>query len=114
MYAKIINEETKLCEVGYGTNSKFYESIGMTELDVEQAYNGEWYLKGYAPSEPQSDIDKKKVKEAHKYLNDTDWVACKIAEGSATREDYAEIIQKRQEARDTINSLENKNDTEIG
>lgn len=56
MYAKIVNEETKLCEVGTGTNTKFYESIGMTEMDVEQAYNGQWYVKGYAPKEPETEI----------------------------------------------------------
>lgn len=49
MYAKIINEETKQCEVGLGTNAKFYQSIGMTEMEVEQAYNGSWYLQGYTP-----------------------------------------------------------------
>ena len=36
-YAKIINEETKLCEVGLGTNNNFYASIGMEEMEVEQA-----------------------------------------------------------------------------
>lgn len=51
-YAKIINEETKLCEVGLGTNSSFYQSIGMIEMDVEQAYDGAWYLVGYAPEKP--------------------------------------------------------------
>lgn len=56
-YAKIIDEETKLCEVGVGTNTKFYESIGMTEMDVEQAYNGQWYVKGYAPVQPEPTID---------------------------------------------------------
>jgi hypothetical protein len=48
-YAKIINKETKQCEVGIGTNTEFYKSIGMTEMEVEQAYNGQWYLAGYAP-----------------------------------------------------------------
>ena len=48
-YAKIINEETKACEVGLGTNSAFYQSIGMTEMDVEQAYDDNWYVVGYAP-----------------------------------------------------------------
>lgn len=51
-YAKIINHETKLCEVGTGTNKEFYQSIGMTEMDVEQAYNGQWYLSGYCPAPP--------------------------------------------------------------
>jgi hypothetical protein len=51
-YAKIINEETKLCEVGLGTNSAFYQSIGMTEMEVEQAYDGNWYVLGFAPEKP--------------------------------------------------------------
>ena len=57
MYAKIINEETKQCEVGVGTNAKFYKSIGMIEMDVERAYNGQWYVKGYAPVQPEPTID---------------------------------------------------------
>jgi hypothetical protein len=48
-YAKIVNNETKQCEVGTGTNAEFYKSIGMTEMEVEQAFDGQWYLKGYAP-----------------------------------------------------------------
>lgn len=52
-YAKIINEETKACEVGVGANTAFYQSIGMIEQDVEQAYNGSWYLVGYAPVKPK-------------------------------------------------------------
>ena len=52
MYAKIENEETKQVSVGTGTNVAFYQSIGMSEMEVEQAYNGSWYLKGYAPEKP--------------------------------------------------------------
>ncbi len=49
-YAKITDEETKQCEVGTGTNSTFYRSIGMTQMDVEQSdINNAWYLEGYAP-----------------------------------------------------------------
>lgn len=55
-YAKIVNEETKQCEVGTGTNAEFYKSIGMTEMEVEQAYNGSWYVKGFAPKEPETEI----------------------------------------------------------
>ena len=55
-YAKVINEETKLCEVGFGTNSKFYQSIGMTEMEVEEAYDGSWYVAGYAPEKPVEDL----------------------------------------------------------
>ena len=52
-YAKIVNEETKVCEVGLGTNSAFYQSIGMVEMDVEQAYDGSWNLVGFVPKKPE-------------------------------------------------------------
>lgn len=49
-YAKIINEETGLCEVGLGTNSSFYQSIGMVKLDVQQSdIDGGWYLTEKCP-----------------------------------------------------------------
>lgn len=56
-YAKITNEETKECSVGLGTNSEFYKFIGMQEMDVEEAYDGNWYLQGYAPEKPTPTID---------------------------------------------------------
>lgn len=75
MFAKIIDEETKQCEVGVGTNTEFYKSIGMTEMDVEQAYNGQWYVKGYAPEEPETEkqarvrgIRNQMLDESDKYM----------------------------------------------
>lgn len=52
-YAQIVDKQTKLVVVGTGTDSTYYKSIGMTPMDVEQAYNGAWYVKGYAPSKPE-------------------------------------------------------------
>ena len=52
-YAKIIDDVTKKCNVGLGTDIAYYESIGMTPQDVEQAYNGDWYIAGYAPKAPE-------------------------------------------------------------
>lgn len=88
-YAKIINKETKLCEVGIGTNVEFYQSIGMTEMDVEQAYDGNWYVEGYAPVQPvpthdetskmredyrKEHIDSKTAERSRKTANGT-WTA---------------------------------------
>ena len=56
-YAKVTNEETKECQVGTGTNIEFYKKIGLIEMEVEQAYNGQWYLKGYAPSKPEPTLE---------------------------------------------------------
>lgn len=51
-YARIIDTETKMCEVGLGDNVEFYQSIGMTEMEVEQSYDLGWYVLGYAPQKP--------------------------------------------------------------
>ena len=49
-YAKIINQETGLCEVGIGTNVDFYQSIGMVEMDVQQSdVDDGWYLASMCP-----------------------------------------------------------------
>lgn len=49
-YAKVINNETGLCEVGIGTNTTFYKSIGMKEQDVSQSdIDGKWYLSDKCP-----------------------------------------------------------------
>ena len=85
-YAKIVKEQTKQCEVGLGTNAEFYKSIGMTEMDVEQAYDGCWYVEGYAPSKPaptheevskmreqyrKENIDSKTAERSRKMANQT-------------------------------------------
>ena len=62
MYARIVNEETKEVSVGLGTDVEFYKSIGMKEMEVEQAYNGEWYLKGYAPAKPEPTVEEQVAK----------------------------------------------------
>lgn len=71
-YAKIVNEETKVCEVGLGTNTAFYTSIGMEELEVEQAYNGGWYLQGYAPEKPVEELQAQVRVIRNQYLEQTD------------------------------------------
>ena len=62
-YAKVINEETKACEVGLGTNSAFYQSIGMVEMDVEQSFDGSWYLLGFAPQKSLDELKQVKREE---------------------------------------------------
>ena len=71
-YAKVINEETKACEVGIGTNTEFYRSIGMSEMEVEQAYNGSWYVKGFAPEKPTEQKEAEVRSVRNQYLKQTD------------------------------------------
>lgn len=105
-YAKIENEETKICSVGLGTDTEFYQSLGMSEMDVEQAYNGDWYITGYAPEKPQDLIIREEITELKEKLSASDYAVIKIAEGAATGEEYAELIQQRGEWRAKINELE--------
>lgn len=63
VYAQIIDEETKQVNIGTGTNTTFYKSIGMTEMEVEQAYNGSYYLKGYAPTQNLGELKSEKLSE---------------------------------------------------
>ena len=62
-YAKIIDEKTKQVSVGIGENTDFYESIGLEEMDVEEAYDGSWYLKGFAPPKPEPTYAEKRLAE---------------------------------------------------
>ena len=51
-YAKIINDQTKELQIGIGCDVAYYLEIGMEYMETELAYDGKWYLKGYAPQEP--------------------------------------------------------------
>ena len=62
-YAKIENEETKEVSVALGTNTEFYKSLGMNELDVEKGKDGRWYLTGYAPQPSIVEVKETKLNE---------------------------------------------------
>ena len=66
-YAKIINQETGLCEVGLGTNIEFYQSIGMTPMDVNQSdIDNNWYLSELCPMKTD---EQKELEEAERVGN---------------------------------------------
>ena len=71
-YAKVINKETKQCEVGLGTNNNFYASICMEEMEVEQAYDGSWYLVGFAPVKPEPTKKEQRQARSNAYALDVD------------------------------------------
>lgn len=63
MYCKYDKKTKKCLEVGTGTNTAFYKSIGMTDEEVEQAYDGSYYLKGYAPNQNLDELKSDKLAE---------------------------------------------------
>lgn len=123
-YAKVINQETKACDVGLGTNTKYYVSLGMKLQDVEQAYDGGWYLKGYAPAKPAPTVEEqiaaleKQIEELNaKMLRDI----IVLNDVNATEEEKAEAqtyfdtkLAQKQELVDQINELKgSSNNNEV-
>ena len=116
MYAKIIDQKTKLCVVGTGTNIEFYASIGMKDMNVEQAYDGKWYVYGYAPKKPEPTIDEKKAAvrtTRDGYINSIEWRVSRYRDQveleittTDTHETYVQILEYMQYLRDYPESSE--------
>ena len=96
-YAKIVDEETKLCEVGLGNNVEFYKSLGMTEMDVELAYNGSWYVSGYCPEQPAptyEEVDQMRIEYRKEHIDDKTLARMrKTANGTWTDEDEQAYLE---------------------
>lgn len=101
-YAKVKNEETKVCDVGIGTNDAFYESLGFTKQEVEQAYTGEWYLKGYAPSKPEP-TNAEKVQALENETGLTRAIREIVLSGDVTVSKY--VVNKAKEIEDLATTL---------
>ena len=107
-YAKIINEETKAVSIGTGTNSAFYQSIGMTEMEVEQAYDGNWYLAGYAPVKPAPTKEEQQKAREEAYKAKVDPITChinRLKDEEQTAEIIAEIAQLVEERKAKVTEI---------
>lgn len=107
-YAQIINEETKLCIVGIGTDENYYRSIGMEIMDVEQAYDGQWYITNYAPKKPESMIIQEAIDELKQKLADADYWGQKYLDGEYSEEEWQAKVRQRKLWREEIRELEKK------
>ena len=71
LLAKIINEETKEVQIwNYLSHKKPDETYQMRE--VEYAYNGKPYLKGYAPKTPLPTDEEIRILRANLYKSEVD------------------------------------------
>lgn len=112
-YAKIIDVKTHEVEVGVGCLEEYYVEIGMELMDVEQAYNGLWYVAGHAPVKPEptpEEIKEMRIAELKQELNATDYKIIKCTEhqlaGLELPYNIVTLHQQRQAIRDEINELE--------
>lgn len=115
-YARILNDETKLCEIGTGTNVEFYQSLGFTQQDVEQSdLNGQWYLKGYAPMKTDEQKAQEEIALIKGQLSELDSKAIRplraIMSGDYNTEDKETLNSIEEEAkrlREKILTLKNE------
>lgn len=115
-YAKIINNRTHEVQVGVGCPDEYYVEIGMEIMNVEQAYDGKWYVAGYAPVQPEPTVDEKKemVRTVRdQYINEIEWRVSRYRDqkelGMATTDDeqtYIQILEYMQYLRDYPESSE--------
>ena len=110
-YAKVIDEETKLCEVGLGTNTAFYQSIGMVEMEVEQAYDGQWYLVGYAPEKPEPTKEEQQKARQEAYAREVDPITChiqRLSDEEQTPKVIAEIASLVEERKAKVEEIKQR------
>ena len=102
LYAKIVNEETKEVQVGLETDTEYYKSLGMTEMEVEKADDGTWYLAGYAPAAPEPTLEERVRSLEYEYGMSRWQREGILAEGSL----YSEYVKaKAQEIEDLAEQL---------
>lgn len=106
MFAKIVDEKTKLVSAGLGTATDFYRSIGMKEMDVEKGYDGQYYVSGFAPEKPQKIIDEERIEELKNFLSGSDWYVARFSETGVAVP--VEISAARAAARVEISELRAK------
>ena len=84
---------------------------GSTEYKIIRGSKEEglWWGVERIPEKTQDEKDleaaKQEEQELQSFLNSTDYVAAKLAEGVATKEEYADVLLQRADARDRINVL---------
>lgn len=90
-YAKIINKETGLCDVGLGTNADFYKSIGMQELDVKQSdIDNKWYLAEKCPMKTEEEKTQAKREQFNKdfFLTSLGYIRRKVTMKTGETKDF--------------------------
>lgn len=111
-YATITNKQTKSVAVGEKGSVEFFKSIGMVEMDVEQAYDGSWYVKGYAPEKPAPTHEEIAQTRRQLYIEQKDPITCQIQalrDEEQTEEIIAEIEALKAERAEIVAKIKEEN-----
>ena len=91
MYAKIINEETKQCDVALGE----IHPADFIDMKVEKGWDNNWYLEGYVP-QPSIDEQNEQIRlqRQARYISESDPLRLDYDEALARGEDTAEQLKQ--------------------
>jgi len=101
---KIIDEQTKKCEVALNENPDeetlaYFKEQGFAEGDWERGYDGIPYVKGYAPVPPVPTKEEQKQKRAAAYAVEVDPITAHIQrerdEEEPDEDKIAALIEER-------------------
>lgn len=81
--------------------------VDVPAVEAKEAYDEYETILRYTPL-TEKDLDRREVLKLKQKLSETDYCIIKIMEGSATTEEYSDIIVQRKNWRKMINELENK------
>lgn len=95
-YAKVV-DTAKACIVGLGNDEAFYEALGFERCNVEQAWDGSWYLVGHVPQKPVTAAEDVRA-ERDRRLSASDWT--QMADTPLPAEECLLWRQYRQALRD--------------
>ena len=95
-YAKVVNQETGICEIAIGTNEEFYKSIGWQKLDVQQSdKDNKWYLTSKCPMKSEEELlQEEKMRIAEISLTRADVFEALIMARGITKKMLREYIEK--------------------
>lgn len=71
-FAKLLDKETGLVSVSIAADPDmpYFTEHGYAYHEVEQAYNGNWYLVGYAPEQPLEEAKAQKLSQVNSWRNE--------------------------------------------
>lgn len=81
--------------------------VDIPAVEAKEAYDEYETILRFVPFS-EKELDEIEILSLKQKLAETDYCVIKIAEGSATLEEYSDVISERKKWRQTINDLENK------
>ena len=90
----------------YDEAYKYISENGYTIEEIEPKGDERQFKIVEIPEPTEEELKQARVEELKAKLSETDYIVIKIAEGEATKEEYAEVLANRKAWRSEINELE--------